>query len=449
MQARPRRPAGFRAPACPEVQVIGSDGGYMELFSTEFFSALAAIIIIDLVLAGDNAIVIALAARNLPANLRKQAIVWGTVGAIAVRTVMTLIVVWLLKVPGLLAVGGVLLIWIAYKLIIDNEGDDAHKLKPSTSFWAAMNTIIVADALMGLDNVLAVAGAAQGSFLLVVVGLLVSIPIVVWGSQLILKFVVRYPAIVYIGSAVLAWTAVKMVTSEPLLEPLIHDYPVLTHLSYALVIGGVLVTGFLRNHRQVRKLIAAHLVHVRPISVAAPAAWVTNRGKTAMIKILLPVDGSANSLKAARHVVNRFLENRNMEVQLLHVRQPLSQHIARWVSARDRTAFHREAGEEALAPARELLGRFGVPHVCHVELGQRADTITRVANRLGVSEIVMGTARKNSLTRLLEDSVTLRVIETAQMPVEVVAGEAVSKIERFGVPAGAAGLIALLFAAVD
>ena len=115
----------------------------MELFSTEFFSALAAIIIIDLVLAGDNAIVIALAARNLPANLRKQAIVWGTIGAIAVRTAMTLIVVWLLKVPGLLAVGGVLLVWIAYKLIIDNEGDDAHKLKPSTSFWAAMNTIIV------------------------------------------------------------------------------------------------------------------------------------------------------------------------------------------------------------------------------------------------------------------------------------------------------------------
>lgn len=421
----------------------------MELFSTEFASALVAIIIIDLVLAGDNAIVIALAARNLPVHLRKQAIVWGTVGAIAVRTMMTLIVVWLLKVPGLLAVGGALLVWIAYKLIIDNEGDDAHKLKPSTTFWAAMNTIIVADALMGLDNVLAVAGAAQGSFLLVVVGLLVSIPIVVWGSQLILKFVVRYPAIVYVGSAVLAWTAVKMVTSEPLLEPLINDYPVLVYLSYALVIGGVLVTGFLRNHRKVRKLIAAHLVHVRPTPVAAPAASVTHRGTTAMIKILLPVDGSANSQKAARHVVNRFLENRNIEVHLLHVRQPLSQHIARFVSARNRAAFHREAGEEALAPARGLLSLFGVPHTGHVKLGQRAETITRVARQLGVSEIVMGTARKNSLTRFLEDSVTLRVIETAQMPVEVIPGEAMSKLERFGLPAGAAGLIALFFAAVD
>lgn len=421
----------------------------MELFSAEFFSALLAIVIIDLVLAGDNAIVIALAARNLPAQLRRRAIVWGTVGAIAVRTAMTLIVVWLLKVPGLLAVGGALLIWIAYKLIIDNEGDDAHKLKPSNSFWAAMSTIVVADALMGLDNVLAVAGAAQGSFLLVVIGLLVSIPIVVWGSQLILKFVVRYPAIVYVGSAVLAWTAVKMVTSEPLLKPWADENPALIYLSYALVIGGVLVTGFLRNHREVRKLIAAHLVHVNPLPAVAPVAAKTQRGNTAMVKILLPVDGSANSLKAARHVANRFVANQDIEVHLLHVRQPLSQHISRWVSARNRADFHREAADESMAPARELLDRFGVPHSSHMELGQRAETITRVANRLGVSEIVIGTARKNSLTRLLEDSVTHRVIETAQVPVEIVPGETVSKFERYGVPAGAASLIALALAAID
>lgn len=421
----------------------------MELFSTDFLSALVAIIIIDLVLAGDNAIVIALAARSLPAHLRRRAIIWGAFGAIAVRTAMTLIVVWLLKVPGLLAVGGVLLIWIAYKLIIDNEGDEKHKLKPGASFWAAMNTIIVADALMGLDNVLAVAGAAQGSFMLVVVGLLVSIPIVIWGSQLILKFVERYPVIVYVGSGVLAWTAVKMMTSEPLFETFIAEYPVLVTLAYALVIGGVLITAFLVNHREVRKQIAAHLVHVSPIPAAASAAAATKRGATAMMKILLPVDGSANSLKAARHVVNRFLENRDIEVHLLHVRQPFSQHIARFSSAQNRASYHREAAEKALAPARELLTRFGVPHTDHVELGQRAETITRVAQRLGVSKIMMGTARKNSLTRLLEDSVTHRVIETAPMPVEIVAGEAVSKLERFGVPAGVAAALALLVVATE
>ena len=168
-----------------------------------------------------------------------------------------------------------------------------------------------------------------------------------------------------------------------------------------------------------------------------------------MMKILLPVDGSANSLKAARHVVNRFLENRDIEVHLLHVRQPFSQHIACFSSAQNRASYHREAAEKALAPARELLTRFGVPHTDHVELGQRAETITRVAQRLGVSKIMMGTARKNSLTRLLEDSVTHRVIETAPMPVEIVAGEAVSKLERFGVPAGVAAALALLVVATE
>src|SRR5688572_14557751 len=158
----------------------------MELFSGEFFSALAAIIIIDLVLAGDNAIVIALAARGLPGHLARRAILWGTFGAIAVRSAMTLVVVWLLKIPGLLFLGGLALVWIGYKLLAPQkeEGPDSHR-QSATSFWAAMKTIIVADAVMGLDNVMAVAGAAHGSFLLVVLGLLISIPIVIWGSQLI------------------------------------------------------------------------------------------------------------------------------------------------------------------------------------------------------------------------------------------------------------------------
>src|SRR5205085_38860 len=144
---------------------------HMELFSAEFFSALFAIVVIDLVLAGDNAIVIALAARNVPTELRTRAIVWGTVGAIAVRSAMTMVVVWLLNIPGLMLVGGLALIWIAVKLLTD-KGDGAHNVTAAQSFWGAMRTIVVADAVMGLDNVLAVAGAAHGSFLLVLTGLL-------------------------------------------------------------------------------------------------------------------------------------------------------------------------------------------------------------------------------------------------------------------------------------
>ena len=170
----------------------------MEILSLDFFSALAAIVVIDLMLAGDNAIVIALAARNVPAHLQKRAIAWGTAGAIVVRSLMTLIVVWLLQIPGLLFVGGAILVWIAYKLLIPDDDGASHEESGTrpTSFWGAMRTIIVADAVMGLDNVLAVAGAAHGSYVLVIIGLAISVPIVVWGSSLLLKWVERYPVIV-------------------------------------------------------------------------------------------------------------------------------------------------------------------------------------------------------------------------------------------------------------
>ena len=155
----------------------------MELFSPQFFSALLAIIVIDLVLAGDNAIVIALAARKLPQHLQMKAVVWGTVGAIAVRVAMTMIVVALLRVPGLMLAGGLLLVWIAYKLLVSDDGghgDIGQAAKANVmGFWGAIRTIVIADAVMGLDNVLGVAGAAQGSFLLVVLRLLISIPIMV------------------------------------------------------------------------------------------------------------------------------------------------------------------------------------------------------------------------------------------------------------------------------
>ncbi|MFZ3590776.1 TerC family protein [Bacillus sp. DJP31] len=186
----------------------------MDFFSIEFFTALLSIIMIDLVLAGDNAIVIGLAARNLPKEMQKKVVFWGTVGAIGIRAIATLLVVWLLQIPGLLLIGGVLLLWVAYKLLIDEK---EHEVGSATNFWAAIRTIIIADALMGLDNVIAVAGAAHGNFVLVVLGLIISIPIVVWGSTIILKFVEKYPIIITIGAAVLAWTAAKMIVKEPFL----------------------------------------------------------------------------------------------------------------------------------------------------------------------------------------------------------------------------------------
>lgn len=222
----------------------------MELFSPEFFSALLAIIVIDLVLAGDNAIVIALAARNLPPHLQKRAVLWGTFGAIAVRALMTVIVVWLLKIPGLLLAGGLLLIWIAVKLLAPSDGGKHEEHGGASNFWAAMKTIVIADAVMGLDNVLAVAGAAHGSYLLVVLGLLISIPIVVWGSTIILKWVERFPIIIYIGAGVLAWTAVKMISSEPLVKEQVAAMGNWIYPIYVLVVGGTLGLGYYLNRRR-------------------------------------------------------------------------------------------------------------------------------------------------------------------------------------------------------
>ena len=221
----------------------------MEFLSTAWWSALLAIILIDLVLAGDNAIVIALAARSLPPQLQRKAIVWGTVGAIAVRSVMTIGVVWLLKVPGLMLVGGLGLLWIAYKLLASGEGDE-HQGPVVTSFWGAMKTIVVADALMGVDNVLGVAGAAHGSFDLVVIGLLVSVPIVVFGSTVVLRLVQRYPIIIQAGAAVLAFTAAKMVVSEPLLDAVFDPHTAARWATYVAAVAGVLAAGWWAGRRQ-------------------------------------------------------------------------------------------------------------------------------------------------------------------------------------------------------
>ncbi len=222
-----------------------------QFFTTEFLTALLLIIIIDLVLAGDNAIVIGLAARNLPTDLQKRAIVWGTVGAVVIRVVATIFVVYLLNVPGLLFIGGLLLIWIAYKLLV--EQNNSHEIKAASNLGAAIRTIVIADALMGVDNVIAVAGAAKSgaaehNTLLVILGLLISIPIMVWGSTLVIRVIERFPSAIYIGSAVLVLTAGKMMSSEGFyVDDFFANQQVLKWLLIALLIFSVLYLGWRKN----------------------------------------------------------------------------------------------------------------------------------------------------------------------------------------------------------
>lgn len=178
----------------------------------EFWSALLAILLIDLVLAGDNAIVIGMAARNVAKDLRRRVIFAGTFGAIAIRVVATVGVVHLLEIPGLLLVGGIALLYIAYNLLADSKD---HEIAAKSHFWAAVRTIVIADAVMGLDNVLAVAGASHGSTLLVVIGLALTIPLVVWGSTIFVNLIEKYPLILTIGALVIAGTAISMILNDP------------------------------------------------------------------------------------------------------------------------------------------------------------------------------------------------------------------------------------------
>ena len=168
-----------------------------------------------------------------------------------------------------------------------------------------------------------------------------------------------------------------------------------------------------------------------------------------MIKVLIPIDGSRNCQFAAKHVIKEFMNNTAMEIHLLNVQPPFSRDIARFVSGKSIHDHHREQGQKALAPIRQMLDGFSIPYSVHVEVGERAMCITDTARRLRCDHIVMSTARKNSLTRLIENSVTNRVFELTSVPVEVIAGDAVSKWERYGIPAGIGAVLALMLAAAD
>lgn len=187
----------------------------MELFTLQALWAFLAIILIDIVLAGDNALVIGMAANKLPDHLRRKAIFWGTFGAVAIRFVSVAALTYLLMIPGLRLIGAAALIWIGWKLAF-NSND--HEVKAADTFWSAIGTIIVADAVMGIDNALGIAAAAGGNFVLVIAGLLISVPIILFGAGLVSKILKKYPDAVFLGSFVLFIVAFQMMIKEPLLS---------------------------------------------------------------------------------------------------------------------------------------------------------------------------------------------------------------------------------------
>ena len=190
-----------------------------DISSSLFWIAVLQIIAIDIMLGGDNAVVIALACRKLPPEQRRKGIFWGVVGAIGLRVVMIFFALQLLALPYLKIVGALLLLWIGVKLLLPEHDDEHGNIDGGTTLMAAIKTVVVADAVMSLDNVIAVAGASHGSMVLVTFGILVSIPIVVWGSRLVLTLMDRFPVVITLGAALLGWIAGGMLLTDPAMPP--------------------------------------------------------------------------------------------------------------------------------------------------------------------------------------------------------------------------------------
>jgi YjbE family integral membrane protein len=213
----------------------------VELATSQFWLAGLEIIVINILLSGDNAVVIALACRNLPAHQRRWGVFWGAIGAIVLRIILTFFAVTLLELPYLKIVGGALLVWIGIKLIAEDE-DAGTEVQASDRMLSAVKTVIVADLVMSIDNVLAVAGAAKGSLVLLIFGLVVSIPLVIVGAQLIMKMIERLPILILAGGGLLGYVAGEMVVQDPALAHWIGAGPHWLHWGIPLA-GVILVIG--------------------------------------------------------------------------------------------------------------------------------------------------------------------------------------------------------------
>ncbi|NPV89961.1 MAG: TerC family protein [Firmicutes bacterium] len=208
------------------------------------------VILINIVLSGDNAIVIALACRALPPDQKKKAIIWGSGLAVAFRIILVGIATYLLQIPFLQFIGGLALVYIGYQLLAAD--DDYDGLEASNSFWIAVKAILAADLIMSLDNVLAIAGVAKGDWLILILGLAISIPLVIFGAQILTSLMNRFPIVVYIGAGLIAWTAAEMMCGDKMIGHFIVQYALILKI---VITGGVLVIGYMRKPKPEKETV--------------------------------------------------------------------------------------------------------------------------------------------------------------------------------------------------
>jgi YjbE family integral membrane protein len=229
-----------------------------ELQTTAFWVGLWQIILVNIVLSGDNAVVIALAARSLPPHQQKKAVLWGAGAAVVMRIILTIIAVEMLKWPWLKLVGAVLLLWIAVKLLVPEDGG-GEGIESSSNLWSAIKTILIADLVMSLDNVIGVAAAAKGSITLLILGLAISIPLVVFGATMLMRLMERFPIIIVIGAGLLGWVAGDMAATDPVVKDWVDANAAWLHWAapaagaiFVVVLGKMLAA---RGHAEPEKVV--------------------------------------------------------------------------------------------------------------------------------------------------------------------------------------------------
>jgi YjbE family integral membrane protein len=386
----------------------------MSFTDPEFWIALLQIIGVNIVLSGDNAVVIALAARGLPAEQQKRAVAWGSGAAVVMRIVLTIAAVELLRLPYLKLVGAGLLLWIAVQLLVPEDEGEGHGSAVG-NLASAVKTILLADLVMSLDNVIAVAAAAKGNTVLLVVGLAISIPLVVFASRVLLVLMDRFPIIITLGAALLGWVAGDMAVTDPVDKPWVDAQAAFLHWGAPLVcaVGVVLFGKWLASRKTASRAAA------RP--AALPAAAGASPGQ--LQRVLLAVDGSSGAEQAVRRLLSLRADLRDgsaLNVHLLNVQRPVSGDVARFIPGQTLEDYHHERSEKALAPARALLDTAGLARQEVRRVGDPGPTIAEVAREKACDLIVMGARGLGTHSAALLGSVTQSTIEHAAVPVLVV-----------------------------
>jgi YjbE family integral membrane protein len=389
----------------------------MELGTPQFWVALMQIIGINIVLSGDNAVVIALAARSLSPKQQKQAVMLGSAAAVVMRIILTIVAVELLRFPYLKLVGAVLLLWIGIQLLKPEHEEAGGGKEAGGSMAAAVRTILIADLVMSLDNVIAVAAAAKGSLTLLIVGLVISIPLVIFGSTLLMKLMERWPIIVTIGAALLGWVAGEMAITDPSTKDWVDANASWLHwVGPAAGAAIVVVVGKWLAARTIAEEDVAPVVDLATQSdqaAAASAPAAAAAGATGLT-LLLAADDSEDALHAAERLIERLSWYRQpVRLHLLNVQHPAHGDVGAFVGKEELADFHHEQGLKTLQPIRERWDRAGVPYTVHIGVGDPPHVIAHYAKETKSNEIFLGASRG----RPMAGSTALATIPLVDIPV--------------------------------